>query len=141
MRGSCLRAMYFEVEGKKPISSYLYGDVQILWKESKWRRLSSFLQRYQVITRWVHFKRGKKKPEYFDAGLCSHIPASCSELVSPRTTRKCIGCTDTSKSFLIPHFRSLEINFIINLEAWFNCTNYIFSWELMDYYLPSSCCM
>lgn len=86
------------------------------------------------------FQKRKKNPKDLDVGLCSQIPASCSLPVSPHTTRKRTGWTDTSKSFLIPHFRSLEINFIINLEAWFNCANYIFSWELMDYYLPSSRC-
>lgn len=155
-RGSHLRAMRFEVTGKKPISSYFYQAVlQVLWSTTFWKVLLS--EKFDLLKgikmekafpifsdesnyhKVNSFQKREKNPKDLDVGLCCQIPAGRSVLVSPHTTRKFIGWT--SKSFLIPHFRSLEINFIINLEAWFNCTNYIFSWELMDYYLPSSCCM
>lgn len=55
----------------------------------------------------------------------SQMPAACSAQVPSHLTWKCTGWTDTSKSLVIPHFRSVEINFIINLEAWFNCANFL----------------
>lgn len=53
------------------------------------------------------------------------VQPGCSAQVPPHPTWKCTGWTDTSKSLVIPHFRSAEINFIINLEAWFNCANFL----------------
>lgn len=53
------------------------------------------------------------------------VQPGCSAQVPPHPTWKRTGWTDTSKSLVIPHFRSAEINFIINLEAWFNCANFL----------------